>query len=139
MDGRSAAPGRGDRAAQMVNMIGMAKAAGAGLLVLTMLTALAHSEEKTLWRIGPLDKSSGEFKSQGIDFPDPKSDLVFVVGQSDNRYWYRFSSQARPWMTGHVCTPFKIRFLLPNIPRGVYRLKIAILYETPRLSFLIPA
>ena len=121
----------------MVDMKGMSKAARAGLLVLTMLTALAHSEERTLWKIGSFDKSSGEFKSQGIDYTDPKSDLVFVVGKSSDQDWYRFQPGPANGMTGGRLHPFKIRFSLPGAPRGVYRLKIAMLYETPRLSFLM--
>ncbi len=66
MDGRSASPGCGDHAAQMVNMKGMAKAAGTGLLVLTMLTALAQSQERTLWKIGSFDKSSGRFQKARV-------------------------------------------------------------------------
>ncbi len=55
------------------------------------LTAAAHATEKTLWKIGIFDGSSGEFKSQDINYADPKSDPVFVVGQSAIRIGIAFS------------------------------------------------
>jgi hypothetical protein len=39
-------------------------------------------------------------------------------------------------MTGGRLHPFRIDFVLPDAPRGVYTLRIAALYETPRLSHL---
>jgi len=49
----------------MLNMKNIEKAARAGLLLMAaFLPAVAHSAEKTLWKIGVFDTSSGEFKSQ---------------------------------------------------------------------------
>ncbi|MGA8867257.1 MAG: polysaccharide lyase family protein [Candidatus Sulfotelmatobacter sp.] len=122
----------------MVKMEGIAKAARAGLLMMAMLLpAVAYSAERTLWKIGEFDASSGEFKSQGIDYANPKSDPVFVVGHSDNKDWYRFQPGPANGITGGRVHPFTIRFSLNTAPHGVYHLKIAMLYETPRLSFLM--
>ena len=137
MVGGSAAPGRGDHAAEMVNIKDISRTTRAGLLMMAMLPAVAHSAERTLWKIGNFDASSGEFRSQGIDYTDPKSDPVFVVGKSGNQDWYRFQPGPANGMTGARLHPFTIRFSLTSAPRGVYRLKIAMLYETPRLSFLM--
>ena len=112
------------------------KAAMAALLAAAILPAVARATENTLWRIGTLDGSSGEFKSQDINYADPKSDPVFVVGQSNDRDWYRFQPGPANGMTGARAHPFTIKFSLEDAPRGLYQLKIGILYETPRLSFL---
>ena len=39
-------------------------------------------------------------------------------------------------MTGGRLHPFTVKFSLNGPPQGVYHLRIAMLYETPRLSFL---
>ena len=98
--------------------------------------AMLHAADRSLWKIGEFNASSGEFRSQDIDYASPNSDLVYVVGQSENKDWYRFQPGPANGMSGGRLHPFTIRFSLPAAPRGVYHLKIAMLYETPRLSFL---
>ncbi len=100
------------------------------------LAAAANATDKTLWKIGTFDGSSGEFKSQDINYSDPKSDPVFVVGQSSDKDWYRFQPGPANGIAGGRLHPFTVKFVLNDAPLGVYRLKLAILYETPRLSFL---
>ena len=106
------------------------------IFVASTLAAAAHATEKTLWKIGTFDGSSGEFKSQDINYADPKSDPMFVVGQSSDKDWYRFQPGPANGIAGGRLHPFTVKFLLNDAPRGVYRLRLAILYETPRLSFL---
>jgi hypothetical protein len=65
----------------MVTTKKIRKAATIVFVMAVTLTAAAHAAEKTLWKIGNFDGSSGEFKSQDINYSDPKSDPVFVVGQ----------------------------------------------------------
>jgi hypothetical protein len=108
----------------------------AAVLTAAMLPAFAYAAGQTLWKIGTLDGSSGEFKSQDINYSDPKSDPVFVVGQSTDTDWYRFQPGPANGIAGGRLHPFAVKFTLIDAPRGVYHLKIAILYETPRLSFL---
>ena len=108
----------------------------AALCMAVMLPAAANATEKTLWKIGTFDGSSGEFKSQDINYADPKSDPVFVVGESRDKDWYRFQPGPANGMAGGRLHPFTVKFALKDTPRGAYHLKIAILYETPRLSFL---
>ena len=100
------------------------------------LTAAAHATQRTLWKIGAFDGSSGEFKSQGINYADPLINPVFVVGQSSDKDWYRFQPGPANGIAGGRQHPFTVKFALNDVPLGVYRLKLAILYETPRLSFL---
>ena len=117
-------------------MRSIAKTTLAALLIAAWLPVHANATEQTIWKIGTFDGSSGEFKSQDINYADPKSDPVFVVGESHDKDWYRFQPGPANGMTGGRLHPFTVKFSLKDAPRGTYRLKIAILYETPRLSFL---
>jgi hypothetical protein len=92
--------------------------------------------EKTIWQIGTFNASSGEFRSEGIDYSNARQDPVFVVGRSSEMDWYRFQPGPANGMTGGRLHPFTVKFSLSEPPRGVYYLRIATLYETPRLSFL---
>ncbi|HLX82261.1 MAG TPA: polysaccharide lyase family protein [Terriglobales bacterium] len=136
MDRRSTPTGSCDHTAEMVITKTIRNISVAVLLLAAMLTASARATEKTLWKIGAFDGSSSEFKSQDINYADPKSDPVFVVGQSSNKDWYRFQPGPANGMTGGREHPFTLNFVLNDTPVGVYRLRLAILYETPRLSFL---
>lgn len=89
-----------------------------------------------VWRIGEFNSSSGEFRSQNIDYSNPKSDPIYEVGKSTNQDWLRFQPGPANGMTGARLHPFIVRFALSDPPRGVYHLRLSILYETPRLSHL---
>src|SRR5258705_11390807 len=84
------------------------------------------SQSRTLWQIGIFNASSGEFRSQDIDYADPKSDPVYVVGKSSQQDWLRFQPGPANGMTGGRLHPFTIQFSLSDTPRGIYRLKLAI-------------
>jgi alpha-mannosidase len=116
-------------------VITVRKVATAFLMAVTLTTA-SHAIEKTLWKIGTFDGSSGEFKSQDINYADAKSDPVFVVGQNSDKDWYRFQPGPANGIAGGRLHPFTVKFALNDAPVGIFRLKLAILYETPRLSFL---
>jgi len=105
-------------------------------MVALLSPSCAFAQDHPVWKIGIFDYSSGEFRSEGINYSDPKSDPVFVVGQSSDKDWYRFQPGPANGMTGGRLHPFTIKFSLAAAPRGVYHLRIAMLYETPRLSFL---
>jgi len=137
MDRRSTPTGRCDHTTEMVITKTICNVSVAALLLAVTLTVAAHATEKTLWKIGIFDGSSGEFKShQDINYADPKSDPVFVIGESSDKDWYRFQPGPANGMTGGREHPFTLKFVLNEAPVGVYRLRLAILYETPRLSFL---
>jgi len=104
------------------------------LAMLLTCAAQAFAAERELWRIGTFDRSSGEFRSQDIDYA--KQDLVFRIGENKDADWWRFQPGPANGMTGGREHPFTIIFDLGKKPSGVYRLKIAMLYETPRLSYL---
>jgi len=116
---------------------GMFVAALTGLLLLAMPCSASQTKaSKTLWRMGIFNASSGEFRSQDIDYTDPKSDPVYVVGKSSEHDWLRFQPGPANGMTGGRLHPFTIQFSLSDQPRGIFRLHLAVLYETPRLSHL---
>jgi alpha-mannosidase len=109
----------------------------AGLLVTALLCPVySLAADRQVWKIGSFDYSSGEFRSQDINYADPSSDPIFVIGQSRDKDWYRFQPGPANGLTGGRLHPFTIKFSLNDAPRGVYYLRIAMLYETPRLSFL---
>src|SRR6185369_14394478 len=106
------------------------------LFLVACATSFAQSRGQVIWRIGEFNTSSGEFRSQDIDYSSPTSDITFEVGKSKTQDWIRFQPGPANGMTGGRLHPFTIRFALGAPPRGIYRLKLAVLYETPRLSFL---
>ena len=105
--------------------------------VFCLATIPAWATEQVVWRIGVFDGSSAEFRSEGIDYSDPKQDPVYRVGHSkESDDWQRFQAGPANGLAGGREHPFTILFTVADVPRGVYRLRIAMLYETPRLSFL---
>ena len=107
------------------------------LLALAIACIPGVAEERTIWQIGTFDHASGEFRSGSANYSDPKSDPVYSVGKSkDSEDWQRFQPGPANGMAGGREHPFTILFDLDAPPTGVFHLKIAILYETPRLSHL---
>jgi alpha-mannosidase len=107
------------------------------LLVVGMTSISAFAQERTIWRIGVFDHASGEFLANSADYSNPKFDPVYRVGRSrDNEDWQRFQPGPANGMAGGREHPFTILFDLHDSAAGVFHLKIAILYETPRLSHL---
>jgi alpha-mannosidase len=108
-----------------------------GCMAAVILLAQALAADTLIWRIGTFDYSSSEFRSQGVDYSDAKLAPVYRVGQSkDAEDWWRFQPGPANGMTGGREHPFTVLFDLEQPPRGVYRFTIAVLYETPRLSYL---
>lgn len=97
----------------------------------------AHSGDAIVWQIGRFDRSSGEFHSSfGVDYAKPSSDVDFAIGKSANSDWLRFQPGPANGLAGGRLHPFHIHFSLARPVPGEYILRIAILYETPRLSSL---
>lgn len=93
--------------------------------------------QHTIWQIGRPDDSSREFHdSFGVNYASATSDVVYVVGKSTARDWPRFQPGPANGLAGGRLHPFRIEFALQGRPRGTYALKLAMLYETPRLSAL---
>lgn len=93
--------------------------------------------QRTVWQIGQFDDSSREFHdSFGVDYASASSDVVYAVGKSTARDWMRFQPGPANGQAGGRLHPFRIDFALNVAPHGTYVLKLAMLYETPRLSAL---
>jgi alpha-mannosidase len=111
-------------------------------LLFVMAGISAFAQERVIWRIGAFDHASGEFRAKSDDYGDPKFDPVYRVGSSpidakkDSADWQRFQPGPANGMAGGREHPFTILFDLHDPATGVFHLKIAILYETPRLSHL---
>lgn len=109
----------------------------AWLLALAALPGALCAQQRTAWRIGTFDQSSREFHdSFGVDYPSRSSDVEFTVGKSTLLDWLRFQPGPANGLAGGRPHPFRIRFTLQDVPRGLYTLKLGVLYETPRLSQL---
>src|SRR5579875_1284609 len=90
-------------------------------------------EWQTVWRIGVFDKSSAEFHPGAL----PASPPAYVIGQSTPlQDWYAFQPGSGNGFYGHKPHPAGIDFNLASRPAGVYRMRIALLVEHPRISAL---
>lgn len=110
-----------------------------GLCALALVAGMACgavAQQNVVWQIGKFDDSSGEFRSEGIDYANPASDPVYKIGVNQDADWPRFQPGPANAIAGGRLHPFRIDFVLADASRGVYTLKIATLYETPRLSHL---
>ena len=94
----------------------------AWVLAFSCLCADVSAQQKTIWEIGKFDSSSGEFRSQGIDYSKKESDAVYRVGKSkDSEDWPRFQPGPANGMAGGRVHPFTILFMLPEKPAGALR------------------
>lgn len=107
-----------------------------GSLLLSAASISAAAQQRTVWQIGQFDDSSKEFRSENIDYASPQSDVAYKVGRSSDADWLRFQPGPANAVAGARLHPFRVDFTLNAEPRGLYRLRVAILYETPRLSTL---
>ena len=108
-----------------------------GIAIAALTPAVGWSQQRTIWQIGAFDDSSREFHdSFDVDYANAASDVNYVVGRSNVHDWLRFQPGPANGLAGGRLHPFRIQFSLTDAPRGVYTLKLAVLYETPRLSAL---
>lgn len=106
------------------------------MMLVMGIASCASAQSRKLWQIGRFDDSSQEFRNQNVNYIDPKLDAVYTVGISNDKDWIGFQPGPANATAGGRLHPFRINFALNDTPRGLYRLKIAVLYETPRLSSL---
>ncbi|MGA8090726.1 MAG: polysaccharide lyase family protein [Terracidiphilus sp.] len=90
------------------------------------LSLFAESQEKTVWRVGVFDGSSGEF----ADGP-PHQAVSFVVGQDQPRSgWYAFAPVAPVGKPADPATaPREIVFSITGRPEHAYRLRVSVMIE----------
>jgi alpha-mannosidase len=102
------------------------KAVTLALALTTCLVSPAAPADKTVWKVGVFDGSSGEFAS-GV----PHGAVHFVVGQDQPRTaWYAFAPAA--WAgkpPDPTSAPRAIDFSIAGRPERAYRLKASLLIE----------
>ncbi len=105
----------------------------------------AKASATTLWQIGRFNSSSGEFNcgvdpvtdQLTIDYMDRSQDPVYSPGKSDpSKHWFAFQPGSRNRQAGYRPHPFTVEFSLPDVPKGLYTLKVAVLVEHPCVSRL---
>ena len=88
---------------------------------------------QSVWKIGTFDQSSAEFQSGKA--PTPAT--PYIIGKSvPGKDWFAFQPGSANGFFGHQPHPAGIQFNLAEKPSGVYRMKIALLVEHPRISAL---
>jgi alpha-mannosidase len=106
-------------------------------LALAFASISARAQVSTIWQIGQFNGSSTEFRdSFGVDYSGASSSLDFTIGNNTDNDWLRFQPGNANGLAGAREHPFRIHFNLATFPRDNYTLRVAILYETPRLSTL---
>jgi hypothetical protein len=106
-------------------------------LVFFSLPATVQAGAQKVWQVGTFDESSQEFKAGGIDYSNPAQDPVFTVGKSDpSKDWYAFQPGSGNGPTGFRPHPYTVSFDLPNVPQGVFSLKVGLLAYMARLPRL---
>jgi hypothetical protein len=102
------------------------KAVARALALMACLVSPAVAGDKTVWKVGVFDGSSGEFASGA-----PHGAVHFVVGQDQPRSaWYAFAPVA--WKgkpADFTWAPRAIDFSVAGKPQPAYRLKASLLIE----------
>jgi len=115
------------------------------LVALAMMICLyqrAEAASKAVWQIGKFDQASGEFNHGEVRPPilaagHPKSDVLYIVGKSNPATdWPAFQPGSANGSAEFRPHPYTIQFDLPETPRGLYTLRVALLVETPRVPRL---
>jgi hypothetical protein len=89
------------------------------------LPSLAESTEKTVWRVGVFDGSSGEFADG-----EPHQAVGFIVGQDQQRAWYAFAPVALAGkLADPASAPRDIVFSITGKTGPAYRLKVSLVIE----------
>jgi alpha-mannosidase len=102
------------------------KAVALAFALMTSLASLAESADKTVWRVGIFDNSSGEFAGGA-----PHGPVRFMAGQDQPRIaWYSFAPVAWAGKTADPASaPRTIDFFIAGRPEPAYRLKASLLIE----------
>ena len=95
--------------------------------------AMSQNAWQPVWTIGVFNQSSGEFHSESA----PTLAAPYIIGKSaPDKNWFAFQPGSGNGEFGHQPHPVSIEFNLGEKPSGVYRMKIALLVEHPRISAL---
>jgi Polysaccharide lyase family 4, domain III len=102
------------------------KAVPLALALMTSLAPLAEPADKTVWRVGVFDGSSGEFAGG-----EPHGAVHIVAGQDQPRTaWYAFAPVAWAGKPAYpTSAPRSIDFAIAGRAEPAYRLKVSLLIE----------
>jgi hypothetical protein len=102
------------------------KVAPLALALMTSLVSLAEPADKTVWRVGVFDGSSGEFAGR-----EPHGAVHFVAGQDQQRTaWYAFAPVASAGKPAYpTSAPRSVDFSIAGRAEPAYRLKVSLLIE----------
>ena len=106
-----------------------------GLILMLAFPRAATAEPRVLWEIGKFDDSSREFNSS-VDLNNPSYNPTFRVGQSSSKDWPGFQPGSEVKAAGGRPHPYTILFNLPKLPKGAYRLRIAVILRRSRVPHL---
>src|SRR5262249_35500520 len=88
-------------------------------------------------RAEKFDQSSHEFNGE-LDFADSKYNLTFTVAQSDPaKNWPALQPGSQNKSMGGRTHPYTILFNLVGQPKGLYRLKVAVILTRSRVPGLL--
>jgi hypothetical protein len=74
---------------------------------------------------------------QASDHAEPPQAPVYIPGTSDpSEQWFAFQPGTRNQAAGNQPHPYTIEFSLPDVAKGLYTLKVAVLVEHPSVSRL---
>jgi alpha-mannosidase len=104
----------------------MVKAVALAFVLMTCFASLAEPADKTVWRVGVFDGSSGEFAAG-----EPQTAVHFAAGHDQPRTaWFAFAPVAWPDKPADAkSAPRAIDFSISGAPAATYRLKVSLLTE----------
>ena len=102
------------------------RAVAIAVACLLSLPCFAQSGEKTVWRVGVFDGSSGEFAGG-----QPHQPVNFAVDQDQPATaWHAYAPVVWPGKpAGPAAAPRSILFSLPGQPEPAYRLRVSLIIE----------
>ncbi|MCP9494879.1 MAG: polysaccharide lyase family protein [Pyrinomonadaceae bacterium MAG19_C2-C3] len=100
-------------------------------LLSLIMFAGASAQERVVWQIGDFNNTSFEFSSDPVP-----TGRVYVVPQSQPKEWAGSQSAVLPDKAGEAM-PGRIRFELPNVPRGMFTLKLGLIVKTARVPLVL--
>ncbi|HRI12379.1 MAG TPA: polysaccharide lyase family protein [Verrucomicrobiota bacterium] len=112
---------------------------------LGLTQTLKAADDEIIWQIGRADESSSEFHQwihpttgeRQIDYTDPASDAVFIVGRSEaSQHWPAFQPGSANGGAGFREHPAVVEFELPEAARTNLRLEVRLLAYSARLPAL---
>ena len=95
------------------------------ILLLLLVTTSTVAQERSVWSIGKFDGSSAEFNQNPVP-----ADRVFVVRTNQPGDW---AGTQLPVLPGKEAPAAKLRFDLPDAPRGMFTLKLGSIIKSARV------